>query len=221
MVRDAIKPDVTMFLHYETIEEKGKEIVVVDIQRGTDRPYYLAKKGMRPEGVYVRQGYSSVPATDAAIRRMIKETDGNRFESMRSLNQELTFEAVKKEFELRMEKIMKAYEDTGEKPEIQTTKNAFKIILPNVNAKYMSENSSVWTTKTDINAISEEAVSLSEAEEKILEYVREHGVITKNDVISLLEVSASTASRTLRKMVKNNLLKQNGKARRTNYTIIK
>ena len=79
----------------------------------------------------------------------------------------------------------------------------------------------MWTTKTDINAISKEEVSLSEAEEKILEYVREHGVITKNDVISLLEVSASTASRTLRKMVKNNLLKQNGKARSTNYTIIK
>ena len=84
MVRDAIKPDVTMFLHYETIEEAGKKIVVVDIQRGTDRPYYLAKKGMRPEGVYVRQGYSSVPATDTAILRMIKETDGDRFEAMRS-----------------------------------------------------------------------------------------------------------------------------------------
>ena len=39
-----------MFLHYQTIEEDGKEIVAVDIQRGTDRPYYLAKKGMRPEG---------------------------------------------------------------------------------------------------------------------------------------------------------------------------
>ena len=101
MVRDAIKPDVTMFLHYETIEENGKEIVAVDIQRGTDRPYYLARKGMRPEGVYVRQGYSSVPATDAAIRRMIKETDGDRFEAMRCLNQELTFEDTRKEFELR------------------------------------------------------------------------------------------------------------------------
>ena len=44
MVRDAIKPDITMFLHYETIVENGKNIVVVDIQRGTDRPYYLAKK---------------------------------------------------------------------------------------------------------------------------------------------------------------------------------
>lgn len=56
---------------------------------------------MRPEGVYVRQGYSSVPATDTAIRRMIKETDGDRFEAMRCLNQELTFDAAKKEFALR------------------------------------------------------------------------------------------------------------------------
>lgn len=101
MVRDAIKPDVTMFLHYETIEENGKQIVAVDVQRGTDRPYYIARKGMRPEGVYVRQGYSSVPTTDAAIRRMIKETDGDRFEAMRSLNQDLTFDAVQKEFQLR------------------------------------------------------------------------------------------------------------------------
>ena len=45
MVRDAIKPDITMFVHYKTIEENGKDIVAVDIQRGTDRPYYLAKKG--------------------------------------------------------------------------------------------------------------------------------------------------------------------------------
>lgn len=101
MVRDAIKPDITMFLHYSTIEENGKKIVVVDIQRGTERPYYIAKKGLRPEGVYVRQGYSSVPATDSAIRRMIKETDGDRFEEMRSLEQGLTFEETKKEFDKR------------------------------------------------------------------------------------------------------------------------
>ena len=101
MVRDAIKPDITMFLHYETVEENGKKIVAIDIQRGTDRPYYIAKKGMRPEGVYVRQGYSAVPATDTAIRHMIKETDGDRFEAMRSLNQDLTFNAVKKAFEQR------------------------------------------------------------------------------------------------------------------------
>lgn len=98
MVRDAIKPDLTMFLHYETLTVEGKNIVCIDIQRGTQRPYYIAKKGLRPEGVYVRQGYSSVPATDTMIRYMIKETDGDRFEEMRSLEQNLTFEAAQKEF---------------------------------------------------------------------------------------------------------------------------
>ena len=54
-----------------------------------------------------------------------------------------------------------------------------------------------------------------------LEYAMSHDAITRNDVIELLEVSTSTASRVLRKMVKSNLLKQNGKARSTNYTVIK
>lgn len=387
MVRDAIKPDITMFLHYETIVENGKNVVAIDIQRGTDRPYYLAKKGMRPEGVYVRQGYSSVPATDTAIRRMIKETDGDRFEAMRCLNQDLTFEATKKEFELRktdfgpqqmrtlklidqdglysnlalllsdqcvhtikvavfqgtdqtifkdrreftgslmqqmnevydfidfrnqtratieklyrvdvrdypevavreallnllvhrdysfsasafisiyedriefvsigglmpgidledvmvgisvcrnqdlanvfyrlhlieaygtgMGKIMKAYESMQVKPVIETTKNAFKIILPNINAKYETENATV-KTKSDTPVTVHTEKELSDEEEKILEYARKHGAITRNDVIGLLEVSASTAARVIRKMVKTNLLEQKGKARNTHYTI--
>lgn len=101
MVRDSIKPDVTMFIRYGTKAVDGKQIVAVEIQRGTERPYYLAKKGLRPEGVYVRQGTSSVPATTTAIRRMIKDTDGDSFEAMRSLEQTLTFQAAAREFETR------------------------------------------------------------------------------------------------------------------------
>ena len=101
MIRDSIKPDITMFIHYEVKEEKGKKVLAVEVQRGTERPYYLVKKGLRPEGVYVRQGTSSVPATDSAIRRMIKDTDGDSFEDMRSLEQELTFQTAKQEFQER------------------------------------------------------------------------------------------------------------------------
>lgn len=101
MIRDAIKPDITMFIHYNILEQEEKQIICMDIQRGTNRPYYLANKGLRPEGVYVRQGTSSVPATDTFIRHMIKETDGNSFEEMRSLEQELTFDTAKEEFEKR------------------------------------------------------------------------------------------------------------------------
>ena len=101
MVRDSIKPDITMFTRYAAKNVEGKQIVAVEIRRGTERPYYLAKKGLRPEGVYVRQGTSSVPATSTAIRRMIKDTDGDSFEAMRSLEQNLTFQATEKEFALR------------------------------------------------------------------------------------------------------------------------
>lgn len=101
MVRDAIKPNLTIFLHYETLEIESRKIVAVGVQRGTERPYYIAQKGLRPEGVYVRQGHSSVPATDTMIRQMIKETDGDRLEKMRSLEQELTFHAAEREFAAR------------------------------------------------------------------------------------------------------------------------
>ena len=99
MIRDSIRPDVTMFTEctIETIEEKP--VVVLTVQRGTARPYYLAGKGIRPEGVYVRQSASSVPASETAILNMIKETSGDRYEDARSINQQLTFNKAESYFE--------------------------------------------------------------------------------------------------------------------------
>ena len=383
MVRDAVKPDVTMFIHYETQEYEGKAVVAVSIQRGTKRPYYLAKKGLRPEGVYVRQGYSSVPATDTAIRKMIKETDGDSFENMRSINQALTFEATKKEFEKRgvafgqpqmqtlklvstdgvytnlglllseqclhtikaavfegtdqnvfkdrrefsgslmqqlnevydyidfhnqthatfqkllrmdirdypevavreallnslvhrdysfrastlisiyddriefvsiggllpglalddlmmgvsvcrnpnlanifyrlqlieaygtgMKKIMGAYANTSVQPKITTTNNAFKIILPNVNA-----STKVAETHEKIENVTAPALNLSE--EKILRFLTEHSAITRKETQTLLDVSQSTAGRILRAMVDNGQIRQLGGSRTTRYELSK
>lgn len=383
MVRDAVKPDVTMFIHYETLECDGKAVVAVNIQRGTNRPYYLVKKGLRPEGVYVRQGYSSVPATDTAIRQMIKETDGDSFENMRSINQALTFEATKKEFEKRnvvfgqpqmqtlkivsadgiytnlglllseqclhtikaavfeginqnvfkdrrefsgslmqqlndvydyidfhnqthatfrkllridtrdypevavreallntlvhrdysfrastlisiyddriefvsiggllpglelddlmmgvsvcrnphlanvfyrlqlieaygtgMKKIMGAYANALVQPKIKTTNNAFKIILPNVN----------FTPKAaEVHKDFEKAadLALDSNEEKVLQFLREHLMITRKETQTLLEVSQSTAGRILKAMVDSGRIKQIGGSRTTRYELRK
>jgi len=97
-LRDAIKPDITMFLLCEKREIDGKDVVAVSVQKGTACPYYLAAKGLRPEGVFVRQGASTVPATGSAILKMIKETDGDEYEAARSLNQELTFQDAERFF---------------------------------------------------------------------------------------------------------------------------
>lgn len=390
MVRDTIKPDITMFIHYETLEENGKKIVAVDVQRGTNRPYYLAKKGMRSEGVYVRQGYSSVSATDAAIRQMIKETDGDRFETMRSVNQELSFNSAEQEFAVRnidfglqqmrslklidknhlysnlalllsdqcvhtikvavfqgtnqtifkdrreftgslmqqmnevyefidfrnqtratiekllrvdlrdypeiavreallnllvhrdysfsasafisiyadriefvsigglmpgldledvmagisvcrnqelanvfyrlslieaygtgMGKIMKAYESYEVKPLIETTRNTFKVILPNVNAKYEPVSGATEKTESRVEMSDTVSAVCNDAEMKVIDFVRQHGSITRRDVEVLLGVSGSTASRLLKKLMKNELLVSSGRARGLKYILNK
>jgi len=100
-IRDTIKPDVTMFVDYQHETTDGKTVIKVIVQKGTSCPYYIASKGLRPEGVFVRQGVSTVPATETAILRMIRETDGEKYEDVRSLNQELTFSEAAKEFKTR------------------------------------------------------------------------------------------------------------------------
>lgn len=97
-IRDSIKPDVTLFINYDIEVIDGKTILKVSVQKGTASPYYLSGKGIRPEGVYVRHGASSVPATETAIIKMIKEADGEKYEHVRSINQELTFSYAESEF---------------------------------------------------------------------------------------------------------------------------
>ena len=98
-IRDSIKPDITLFTSILVEKIDGKDVIVVDVQKGVSSPYYLTDKGIRPSGVYVRQGASSVPATDSSILKMIRDTDGDNFEELRSLNQNLDFDFLKKEFE--------------------------------------------------------------------------------------------------------------------------
>ena len=101
MIRDVVRPDVTMFTECAVEEIEGQPVIVVTVQRGTARPYYLSGKGIRPEGVYIRQGASSVPASETAILNMIKETSGDCYEDARSINQQLTFEKAENYFAKR------------------------------------------------------------------------------------------------------------------------
>ncbi len=94
-IRDAILPDITMFIHY-TIDDN---VIIITVSEGTNKPYYLRSKGLKPSGVYVRQGSSSAPASNEQIRLMIKQNDGDSFEDSRSLEQNLTFESAAKAFE--------------------------------------------------------------------------------------------------------------------------
>jgi ATP-dependent DNA helicase RecG len=97
-IRDAIAPDVTMFVKY-TIDDNST--IRIEVAEGSFKPYYLKSKGLKPSGVYVRQGTSSAPASPEQIRRMIKNADGDLFEDLRSLKQELSFRSAAETFARR------------------------------------------------------------------------------------------------------------------------
>ena len=95
-IRDAIAPDVTMFVRYVLQDNK---VIRIEVSEGSYKPYYLKSKGIKPTGVYVRQGASSVQASSEQIRQMIKESDGDTYEDSRSLEQDLTFHSAETAFE--------------------------------------------------------------------------------------------------------------------------
>ncbi len=94
-IRDAIQPDVTMFIKYVLQDNK---VIRIEVGEGSYKPYYLKSKGIKPAGVFIRQGTSSVQASPEQIRQMIKQTDGDVFEIMRSMEQELTFISASETF---------------------------------------------------------------------------------------------------------------------------
>ena len=96
LCRDGIQPDVMMFLSCDRTVIEDKDVIRLQVQRGTDCPYYLKGKGIRPEGVYVRRGPVSLPAAESQIRKMIREAGDFHYEQERSLEQELTFKETER-----------------------------------------------------------------------------------------------------------------------------
>ncbi len=86
---------MTLFVRYALNENK---VIEITVEEGSTKPYYLKSKGLKPGGVFVRQGASAAPASSEQIRQMIKASDGDVFEEMRSIDQQLTFNMAKTVF---------------------------------------------------------------------------------------------------------------------------
>jgi len=106
-----------------------------------------------------------------------------------------------------MRKIMGAYKDSGKTPQIETTENAFKIVLPNLNAVMEQDEDLI------------KPASHMSKEEQILLLAKENGFIARNDVEALLHMSQSTSNRLLKRMVKEGQLRQDGSGRMTKYIL--
>lgn len=100
-LRNAILPDCTRFFHMESCSEQGKHYLRLNIVKGTQTPYYLSEKGIRPSGVYIRVGNTTVQASEDMIRELIREANSEKYEDIKAYRQDLTFKAVQRVFDER------------------------------------------------------------------------------------------------------------------------
>lgn len=100
-LKDSLAPDIMPFVRVTTIELEEKPVIEIDVTTGTNRPYYLRERGLKPSGVYVRKRSSTQPMTEEGIREMILQNSGRSFEQYRSMNQELTFHTLQTEMQRR------------------------------------------------------------------------------------------------------------------------
>lgn len=104
-----------------------------------------------------------------------------------------------------MQKIREAYAGTGKAPQIETSDNAFKIILPNLNVYKEQEKAIADKTADSIQ------------EKEVVALAKEQRTFTRKDVEKTLEISQTTCGRLLKRMMENGQIVREGKGRNTHY----
>lgn len=98
-IKDRIKNNIqpsTLGLFDVTVKTiDNKEVIKVIISSGTEKPYYLRKKGRTPEGCYIRVGSSKERMTERMIDDMYAKRIKNTLKEIDSPRQELTFNQLK------------------------------------------------------------------------------------------------------------------------------
>ena len=113
MINEGIKPSLIEYTQIKVEQYDNKDIIVVDIQSGPNKPYYLSDKGLKSSGVYLRHGSSSVQASFEVIRKMIFEHSGLKFEEMVSKNQNLSFKYMESKFKENKYEILNIVNENG------------------------------------------------------------------------------------------------------------
>ena len=98
-IKDRIKNNIqpsTLGLFDVTVETiDNKEVIKVIISSGTEKPYYLRKRGRTPEGCYIRVGSSKERMTEKMIDDMYAKRVKYTLKEIESPRQELTFNQLK------------------------------------------------------------------------------------------------------------------------------
>lgn len=108
-IKDRIKSNIMPFtvglFDMEIKEYDGKKYLHIIIASGNEKPYYLKKKGMIPEGCFIRVGSSVESMGQKQIEELFAKRTRNSLKNIVSPTQDLTFSQLKIYYEEKKYKI--------------------------------------------------------------------------------------------------------------------
>jgi predicted HTH transcriptional regulator len=89
-----IRPKILGLFDVIAEKQEGKDVIRIVVSSGTQKPYYIRKKGMTEDGCFVRVGASAQPMTEAMIERLLQHRQANTLSTTVSSRQKLSFEQL-------------------------------------------------------------------------------------------------------------------------------
>jgi ATP-dependent DNA helicase RecG len=96
--RGSIKPNISMHIKVAPDKIDDKDIICIDVSKGSRGPFYLANMGLRPGGVFVRVDNNTVAVSEPHIRALIEEASGKNYCFNITLETDLTFNVASEVF---------------------------------------------------------------------------------------------------------------------------
>ncbi len=94
-LKNNILPSTLGLFDIEIENIDGKNIIHISVAGGIERPYYIKKKGMTPEGCFIRIGSSTEKMSEEQIRHLYSNRTRNSIRNIVSPIQQLTFSQLK------------------------------------------------------------------------------------------------------------------------------
>ena len=90
-----IRPKILGLFDIVAKKKAGKDIISIIVSSGTQKPYYIRKRGMTEEGCFIRVGASAQPMNEAMIERLLTQRQTVTLSTMAVSRQNLTFEQLR------------------------------------------------------------------------------------------------------------------------------
>ena len=94
-IKNNILPSAMGIFNVDVKQSLGKDYIAITVAQGLEKPYYLKKYGMSPNGCFYRVGSQSAQMPQSMINELFSRRVINTLHNVVSPNQELTFTQLK------------------------------------------------------------------------------------------------------------------------------